>query len=238
MKTIRRSRLFRPWAGHMVCIRSSSSRRGTGAECGYGTSQRRLEQMTGPKRDRRTRVPGTNCVRPVAGVDGAPALVLRVGHHQDQPHVAQEKTMIRISLSRRATAPLETVWAVLSDHRGMSKWTPLRSSTLEVEGNPAPNGVGAIRVLKAPMSKIRERVEEFEAPNRLVYTLLSGAPVKDYRAETTLEADGDQTIIRFSITCRPTIPGTSSIVKMVLGTMQGQLIKGLVTESERIAAQG
>ena len=45
------------------------------------------------------------------------------------------------------------------------------------EGEPAPNGLGAIRKIVAVGPPIREEVVTFEPPSRFAYTLLSGAPV-------------------------------------------------------------
>jgi uncharacterized protein YndB with AHSA1/START domain len=50
---------------------------------------------------------------------------------------------------RRTAAPPQTVFDVLTDHRGYAEYTPLRRVELEREGDPPPNGVGAIRVLHA-----------------------------------------------------------------------------------------
>jgi hypothetical protein len=58
------------------------------------------------------------------------------------------------------------VFDVLTDHRGHAKMTALRSSTLEHEGEPAPNGVGAIRVLHLIGPPIRERVTTFDRPRQ------------------------------------------------------------------------
>ncbi len=54
--------------------------------------------------------------------------------------------MANFTISSEIAAPVETVFDVLTDHRGYAKITPLRSSTLEREGSPDPNGVGAVRV--------------------------------------------------------------------------------------------
>ena len=55
--------------------------------------------------------------------------------------------MASFSLAKEIKAPPELVFEVLTDHRGYPDLTPLRRVDLEREGEPAPNGVGAIRVL-------------------------------------------------------------------------------------------
>jgi hypothetical protein len=64
--------------------------------------------------------------------------------------------MAKFTMHRAVAAPMEVVFDVLSDHRGYHTITPLRSATLELEGDAEPNGVGAIRVLKLAGPPIRE----------------------------------------------------------------------------------
>ena len=79
--------------------------------------------------------------------------------------------MATFTLHAEINAPVETVFEVLTDHRGYANITPLRSSTLEREGSPDPNGVGAIRRLALAGPPIREEVTEFER-RRLPYVPL------------------------------------------------------------------
>ena len=88
--------------------------------------------------------------------------------------------MASFTLVREVAAPPETIFEVLVDHRAYSSITPLRKSELEREGDPAPNGVGAIRVLSALGPPLREEVLTYEEPSRFSYTLLSGLPVRDH----------------------------------------------------------
>jgi Polyketide cyclase / dehydrase and lipid transport len=74
--------------------------------------------------------------------------------------------MRSFSLDREILAPPATVFEVLTDHRGYVAITPLRSAELEREGEPPPNGVGAIRVLKALGQPIREEVVEYQPNER------------------------------------------------------------------------
>ena len=56
--------------------------------------------------------------------------------------------MIEFTLTRTTTAPIEKVFDALTNHRGIADYMPLlRRSTLDREGTPAPNGVGAVRRL-------------------------------------------------------------------------------------------
>ena len=89
--------------------------------------------------------------------------------------------MASFTFTREIAAPPETVFDVLTDHRGYAELTPLRKSELEREGEPAPNGVGAIRKLTAVGPPMREEVIAYEAPSRFSYT----AALRRCRCATT-----------------------------------------------------
>ena len=91
-----------------------------------------------------------------------------------------------ISKSGQAEAPIGVVWSLLADARNYSTWALPRSTTLEREGSPTPDGVGAIRRFGSWPFFSREEVVEFEPPHRLSYVLRSGLPVRDYRADVEL----------------------------------------------------
>ncbi len=139
--------------------------------------------------------------------------------------------MPHISFNRRIDAPIDVVWSVLSDHRGMQSWTPLRRAELEREGSPDPNGVGAIRRLVAVGPPIREEVTEYEAPKRLVYKMLSGAPVKNYFGRTSLTESDGKTDLYWTIDFDSSLPGAGLVVRGVIG----DLIRRLAKESEKRA---
>jgi uncharacterized protein YndB with AHSA1/START domain len=64
--------------------------------------------------------------------------------------------MIDFTLTRTSTAPIETVFDAMTDNRGIADYVwACRRSTLNREGTPAPNGVGAIRRLGGDRTPIR-----------------------------------------------------------------------------------
>ncbi len=89
-----------------------------------------------------------------------------------------------------SSAPIETVWRLLSSVAAWPTWSRHKLARLEREGSPTPDGLGAIRVLGVnpakPAKVNREEVVAFDAPNHFGYLLLSGMPLDDYRADVTL----------------------------------------------------
>ena len=90
----------------------------------------------------------------------------------------------------RAAAPRDVVWGVIADGRSWHEWGGWQSTELEREGDPPPDGVGAVRrIVQRPVT-VRERVELWEPPSRFGYELLSGLPMRGYHAVVTLTDAG------------------------------------------------
>jgi uncharacterized protein YndB with AHSA1/START domain len=144
--------------------------------------------------------------------------------------------MASFTLTREIGAPPETVFAVLTDHRKYSELTPLRKSVLEREGEPAPNGLGAIRKLSAIGPPLREEVIAYEPDGRFSYKLLSGLPVRDHVGTVELTAGGSGTKMVYAVRTQPTVPVVGAVVVAVVKQGVKGLIDGVAKESERRAA--
>lgn len=146
--------------------------------------------------------------------------------------------MASFTFQRQIAAPPQTVFDVLTEHERYAAITPMRKSVLEREGDPAPNGVGAIRVLSSVGPPLREEVIAYQPPSRFSYKLLSGAPLRDYVGTVELSADGDGTRMVYGVRTAPTLPLVGGAVIGVVKQAIKALIKGISTESERRAANG
>ena len=144
--------------------------------------------------------------------------------------------MASFTLNKEVAAPIELVFEVLTDHRAYSKLTPLRASTLEREGEPTPNGVGAVRVLKLAGPPIREEVTEFDAPSRFAYKMLSGAPVRSHTGTVDLSSSGSaRTSLVWRVDSTPSIPVPAAVWAALVRPVIGTLLRGVAKESERRA---
>ena len=101
----------------------------------------------------------------------------------------------------QSSAPIETVWKLLSTVETWPTWSRHKLARLERDGSPTPDGLGAIRVLATnpakPQRCNREEVIVFDPPGHFAYKLLSGQPLKDYRADVRLATrpDGGTSIV-------------------------------------------
>jgi uncharacterized protein YndB with AHSA1/START domain len=146
--------------------------------------------------------------------------------------------MASFTYVRQVAAPPEIVFDVLTDHRRYTENTPLRRAELEREGEPEPNGVGAIRVLGVAGPPMREEVLAYERPRRFSYTLLSGLPVRDHVGTVELEPKDGGTEVTYAVKTTPTIPLAGPVFRAVLKKAIRDLIGGVAKESERRAANG
>jgi len=139
---------------------------------------------------------------------------------------------------RQVAAPPEIVFDVLTDHRRYAEITPLRKAALEREGEPEPNGVGAIRVLTVAGPPMREEVLAYERPNRFAYKMLSGLPVRDHVGTVELQPSDGGTEVTYAVKTTPTIPLAGPVFMAVLKKAIRDLIAGVAKESESRGANG
>jgi len=137
------------------------------------------------------------------------------------------------TLVREIGAPPEVVFDVLTDHRRYAEMTALRRSVLEREGEPAPNGVGSIRLLTAVGPPLREETIVFERPTRFSYKILSGLPVRDHVGTAALEPSGEGTKVTYAVHTTPTLPVIGGAVVAGVKLAIGQLLDGVTAEAER-----
>jgi uncharacterized protein YndB with AHSA1/START domain len=143
--------------------------------------------------------------------------------------------MATFTFERQVAAPPEIVFEVLTDHRRYAEITPLRRSSLEREGEPAPNGVGAIRVLGAVGPPLREEVIDYVPAARLSYKLLSGAPLRDHVGTVELTPQDGGTKMVYAVRTNPTLPFAKSAAVAVSRVGVKQLVNGISAEAERRA---
>jgi uncharacterized protein YndB with AHSA1/START domain len=144
--------------------------------------------------------------------------------------------MASFRFERDVAAPPETVFGVLTDHVRYAELTPLRISRLERQGEPEPNGVGAVRVLGVAGPPLREEVIAYEPASRFSYKLLSGLPVRDHVGTVGLTPQDGGTKVVYAIRTTPTVPLAGFAILGVVKLGVSQLLAGIVRESERLAA--
>jgi uncharacterized protein YndB with AHSA1/START domain len=123
---------------------------------------------------------------------------------------------MQIELSQHVPAAPDRVFALLTDHVGWERWAGVKEVVLRQKGDPPPNGLGAIRVIRAGGMAIEEEVTAFDPPSRMAYRLVAGAPVRDHEGQVRFEPDGSGTKVTWSVRFRPLVPGTGWLLRAML----------------------
>ena len=124
--------------------------------------------------------------------------------------------MQAFELVEKIPAPPEQVFGVLADHRGLADWTSAREVVLRQEGDPPPNGLGAIRVVRTSGLAVEEEITGFDPPKRLSYRISGGLPIRDHRAEIQVAPHADGSEVRWIVSFRPRIPGTGALLAFLI----------------------
>jgi uncharacterized protein YndB with AHSA1/START domain len=134
-----------------------------------------------------------------------------------------------------SSASPDTVFALLADAPRWKDWAgPLvREASWDREGDPAPGGVGAIRKLGSKPFYGREEIVHYDPPRRLSYTILSGQPVRNYRADVDLTPVDGGTHIRWSSRFEPAVPGTGAAMRWYLRRIIAGFTRRLARSAER-----
>jgi hypothetical protein len=146
----------------------------------------------------------------------------------------EEAAMGRQEISERAhtSAPPAAVHALLRDGATWPAWSPLGSFELREEGRDGGESPGAIRVFRTGRTTTVERIVELVPDRRFSYELVSGIPIRGYRADVDLTpaADGG-TDIHWHSTFTARVPGTGGLIRRSLGRFIGRTVAGLAAHA-------
>lgn len=143
----------------------------------------------------------------------------------------------QVSASGRAATPPEALWPLVGEAARWREWAGLTHASLERPGHPDPDGPGAVRRFRIGPGGSREQVLEWEPPHHLAYTLLSGLPVRRYRADVTIEPDGaGGSTVAWRSTFEPAVPGTGPLLRLLLAAMVGRFARRVCAHADRLAA--
>jgi hypothetical protein len=133
-----------------------------------------------------------------------------------------------------STAPPATVWPLIAEAARWKDWSFLTRSFLLHEGAPTPDGVGALRRFAVGPFGSSEEVVAFEPPCHLGYAARRGIPVRSYRADVVLQADGDGTAITWTASLEPLVPGTGHLALAYTRGLARRFARELVRYADRL----
>jgi hypothetical protein len=124
--------------------------------------------------------------------------------------------MRTVHVTRTIPGPPEPIFDRLADHANYDQFRPIHHSELVREGDPAPNGVGALRRIKVWPLVFEEEITAYERPSRLDYLIVKlNIPFKHEGGTITLTQDGDATLVDWRSTFAvptPVIGGPEELI--------------------------
>jgi uncharacterized protein YndB with AHSA1/START domain len=114
--------------------------------------------------------------------------------------------------------PPERVFAYLAEHENLAEVFGSKVTRLRDGEDGERNGVGSVRQLRiGPLPPFEETVTEFVVPERIVYRITKGSPLRGHVG--TMEfapAPGGGTRFAYDIRLASPIPGLAPIVRAAL----------------------
>jgi Polyketide cyclase / dehydrase and lipid transport len=132
-----------------------------------------------------------------------------------------------ISETAKTSAPADVVYAMLRDGSTWPRWSSIDAFELERPAADEPEGVGAVRVFRTGKYTMREQIVELRPERRFSYALLSGLPIRGYRADVDLEPNGDGTTISWRSSFTPRLPGTGRLIRRRLAEVTAAFVADL-----------
>jgi hypothetical protein len=136
-------------------------------------------------------------------------------------------------VTARSDAPVDTVWPLLGEAARWREWSWMTHTSLLREGQPPPDGVGALRRFAVGPGGSQEEVVAWEPPRHLGYVAVRGLPVRYYRADVYLDDDGPGTTVRWHGVVEPLVPGTGLALAAALRRMVGGFAVRVCPYAER-----
>jgi uncharacterized protein YndB with AHSA1/START domain len=141
---------------------------------------------------------------------------------------------LRVEAQGSAAASPEAVWALVSNAASYAEWGAWDGSGDRELGGKASGDAGTTRWMRYHNTTTVEQVLEADSGRRLAYTVVSGIPVRNYRAEVTLTPTERGTDIRWTAEWDQTLMGR--IVHRTLRSFYPQMMAHLVAAAEQSAA--
>jgi uncharacterized protein YndB with AHSA1/START domain len=134
-------------------------------------------------------------------------------------------------------ADVEVVWALIADATTYTSWGPWSEGGYKSQER-GPSRVGSVQWFRyGRRTTTVEEILDVAAPQRLVYTVRHGLPVKNYRAEITLTPSAPSgTSIHWVATWDRTFMGR--LVQRKLQQVYRQVVSALVAAADDEVAAG
>jgi uncharacterized protein YndB with AHSA1/START domain len=143
--------------------------------------------------------------------------------------------MRSVHVTRTIPAPPEEVFDRLADHANYDRFRAIHKSELVREGDPAPNGVGALRRIWVRPLVFDEEVTAYERPSRLDYLIVKlNVPFKHDGGTITLTPEGHATRVDWRSSFSVPIPLVGGAQELVWQPVLARGFRRVLEDVERM----
>lgn len=122
-----------------------------------------------------------------------------------------------VHVEHRFAKPPEAIFAYLAEHENLAEVFGAKITRLRDGEDGQRNGVGSVRQLRiGPLPAFEETVTEFVVPERIVYRISKGSPLRGHVGVMTFAAAAGGTDFVYDIRLASPIPGVAVIVRATL----------------------
>lgn len=133
----------------------------------------------------------------------------------------------KIVMHQEFNAPIQKVWADMSDHISMGKILGQKFKIIKEGNNPSePSGVGSVRRIDIPVFGFEETVMKSEKEKLIEYKITKGTPLNHHYGTMIFKSLGDnKSSLDYTIELGSKIPFLGLILKVALTGLIGGGIK-------------
>lgn len=141
----------------------------------------------------------------------------------------------RLSFERACAAPAQDVYDLLIDVERWPDWlTAARSALWEEPGNSSTRQ-GAIRQIVVSGLTMREQILVADRPRHQAYTILSGIPVTNHRADVYIHDSEAGSCIVWQATFEAKVPFTGPLIWLLLRASMPKMVSALAHGAEQLS---
>jgi ribosome-associated toxin RatA of RatAB toxin-antitoxin module len=142
-----------------------------------------------------------------------------------------------IHVERRIPAPPERVFELLADHAAYDRFRPIDASELVSEGEPPPNGIGAMRRIRVGPIRFEEEITAYEPSTRLDYLIVRlNVPFDHQGGSIRMRAEDGGTQVDWTSTYRVPIPVIGGLSERVWAPVLTRGFRRVLEDVERMAS--
>jgi hypothetical protein len=145
--------------------------------------------------------------------------------------------MRSVHVTRTIPAPAEDIFDRLADHANYDRFRPINGSELLKEGDPAPNGVGALRRIKVRPLTFEEEITAYDRPTQLDYLIVKlNAPLDHHGGTITLTPENGATRVDWRSSFTVPTPVIGGVQELIWQPVLARGFRRVLEDIERMLA--